>query len=198
MNKGVEFRGMGKQGFNYDDVTWTPRSIKSPEFDCLFNRLCGPTSKKHQSTHYWPFARESSGHRWIPLTKGPLCGKSFHLMTSSWILSTGQSFRSRAPTGMSIASKRRRVSEISTTSSASVGRLHALFAKMMRQTSSSGESVFDEVPETTTQDLRGMLRRKEVSCVSYINDERKNSKTLVTKLLKYQHISCKTIFVQCS
>ena len=26
-------------------------------FDCLFNRLCRPTSKKHQSSHYWPFLR---------------------------------------------------------------------------------------------------------------------------------------------
>ena len=25
--------------------------------DCLFNRLCGPTSKKHQNPRYWPVAR---------------------------------------------------------------------------------------------------------------------------------------------
>ena len=31
-------------------------------FDCLFNSLCRPTSKKHQSPHYWPFMR--GGHRW--------------------------------------------------------------------------------------------------------------------------------------
>ena len=26
-------------------------------FDCLFNGLCWPTSKKHQSPRYWPFER---------------------------------------------------------------------------------------------------------------------------------------------
>ena len=31
-------------------------------FDCLFNRSCRPTSKKHQSLHYWPFVRGI--HRW--------------------------------------------------------------------------------------------------------------------------------------
>ena len=30
--------------------------------DCLFNSLSGPTSKKHQSLHYWPFVRGI--HRW--------------------------------------------------------------------------------------------------------------------------------------
>ena len=34
--------------------------------DCSFNGLCGPTSKKHQSPHYWPFVREFTGDRWIP------------------------------------------------------------------------------------------------------------------------------------
>ena len=53
--------------------------------DCLFNRLFGPTSKKHQSPRYWPFVRGI--HRW-PVNsphKGPVTlKKSFHLMTSSW------------------------------------------------------------------------------------------------------------------
>ena len=31
-------------------------------FDCLFNTLCGASSKKHQSPHYCPFVREI--HRW--------------------------------------------------------------------------------------------------------------------------------------
>ena len=31
-------------------------------FDCLFNSLYGPTSKKHQIPHYWPFVRGI--HRW--------------------------------------------------------------------------------------------------------------------------------------
>ena len=38
----------------------------------LFNSLCGPTSKKHQTLHYWPFVRGI--HRW-PVNfphKGPV------------------------------------------------------------------------------------------------------------------------------
>ena len=31
-------------------------------FCCLFNSLCGPTSKKYQCPHYWPFV--SGIHRW--------------------------------------------------------------------------------------------------------------------------------------
>ena len=50
-------------------------------FDCLFNCLCRPTSKKHQRPHYWPFVRGI--HRWP--VKGQQRGKSFHLMTSSWV-----------------------------------------------------------------------------------------------------------------
>ena len=31
-----------------------------------------------------PLRGESTGHRWIPITKGQWCGKRFHVMTSSW------------------------------------------------------------------------------------------------------------------
>ena len=44
-------------------------------FDCLFNSLCGLTSKKHLSPHYWPFVRGI--HRW-PVNsphKGPVTRK---------------------------------------------------------------------------------------------------------------------------
>ena len=54
-------------------------------FNCLFNSLCGPTLKKNQSLHYWPFV--TGIHRW-PVNsphKGPVTRKSFHLMTSAWI-----------------------------------------------------------------------------------------------------------------
>ena len=44
--------------------------------DCLFKHFFGPRSKK---TSLWG---ESTGHRWIPLTKGKWRGKYFRLMTS--------------------------------------------------------------------------------------------------------------------
>ena len=43
--------------------------------DCLLNRLLYADQRKHRD-------------RWIPRTKGQLRGKCFHLMTSSWLVST--------------------------------------------------------------------------------------------------------------
>ena len=39
--------------------------------------------RQHQSIT-GPLWGESTGHQWIPLTKGQLCGKSFHVLPSSW------------------------------------------------------------------------------------------------------------------
>ena len=50
--------------------------------DCLFNRLFKENIK---ALRHWPPWGESTGHRWIPLTKGWWRGKCFHLMASSWI-----------------------------------------------------------------------------------------------------------------
>ena len=52
----------GPKGYHYDDATWTSCSLNSQSFDCLFNSLCGSTSKYHQSPRYWPFVR--GVHRW--------------------------------------------------------------------------------------------------------------------------------------
>ena len=35
-----------------------------------------------KALRHWPLYRESTGDRWIPLTKGQYSGKYFHLMTS--------------------------------------------------------------------------------------------------------------------
>ena len=48
----------------------------------------GEDQIKHQSCAALDFVGESTGHRWIPLTKGQQCGKCFHLMTSSCVLSS--------------------------------------------------------------------------------------------------------------
>ena len=42
--------------------------------------------RKHQSPASLAFVRGIHRDRWIPRTKGQLCGKCFHLMTSSWPL----------------------------------------------------------------------------------------------------------------
>ena len=42
---------------HYDDVTERHVVPNHRSFDCLFNSLCGATSKKHQSPHYCLFVR---------------------------------------------------------------------------------------------------------------------------------------------
>ena len=37
-----------------------------------------------KAPRHWPLWRESTGNRWIPLTKGQLRGKCSYLMTLSW------------------------------------------------------------------------------------------------------------------
>ena len=56
--------------------------------DCLLNLLFRHKSKKTSNApRHWPLCGESTGDRWIPLTKGQQSGKSFHLMTSTfWCL----------------------------------------------------------------------------------------------------------------
>ena len=54
-------------------------------FDCFLNRLFRQIKENIKAPHHWPLWGESTGHRWIPLTKGQLRGKCFHLMTSSWL-----------------------------------------------------------------------------------------------------------------
>ena len=60
-------------------------------FECLCNRLCGPTSMKHQSPHYRPSVRGI--HRWSvnsPPQRVDDAEKSFHMMTPSWRLTEGR------------------------------------------------------------------------------------------------------------
>ena len=71
----------------YLSSRWRHMNVMSNHrsFDCLFNSLCGPTWRKHQSPHFEPFVR---GIQQLPVNsphKGPLTRKNFHLMTSSWV-----------------------------------------------------------------------------------------------------------------
>ena len=43
----------------------------------------GAVQRKHQTPRRWPLWGESTGDRWVPLTKGQRRGNCFHLMTSS-------------------------------------------------------------------------------------------------------------------
>ena len=51
-------------------------------FRCLFNSLCGPTSKKHKSIYYWHFSRRIHGWTVNSPHKETVTRKSFHVMAS--------------------------------------------------------------------------------------------------------------------
>ena len=78
--------GINRQGFNV--LLWCHNEHDGVSnhwrLDCLLNLSFRPRSKKHQSPHHWPWWGESAGDRWIPLAKGPVTQKMFHLMTSSY------------------------------------------------------------------------------------------------------------------
>ena len=56
------------------------------QFDCLFNSLLRliHADNKENICLAGPLCGESISNKWIPLTKGQLCGKLFHIMKSSW------------------------------------------------------------------------------------------------------------------
>ena len=45
----------------------------------------GTIEENIKAPRHWPLCGEFTGPRWIPLTKGQLRGKCFHLMTSSCV-----------------------------------------------------------------------------------------------------------------
>ena len=62
--------------------------------DCLLNRLFKAQIKENiKAPCHWPLCGEFTGDGWILRTKGQLCRKCFHLMTSSCIaLRIGSSY----------------------------------------------------------------------------------------------------------
>ena len=70
---------------HYSDVIMSPMASQITSLTVVYSTVySGTDQRKHQTPRYWPFVREFTGNRWIPLTKGQLRGKCFHLMTSSW------------------------------------------------------------------------------------------------------------------
>ena len=62
----------------FDDVSNHRR------LDCFFHRFSRSRSKKTSKFCVTGFVRESTGDRWIPLTKAQQRGKCFHLTMSLW------------------------------------------------------------------------------------------------------------------
>ena len=50
----------------------------------MYHPLQANVKENIKAPHYWPFVRETTGGRLIPLTKGQSYGIHFHVMASSW------------------------------------------------------------------------------------------------------------------
>ena len=71
-------------------ITVTPHEhigrLKSPTIHMRFQKLVKASNKSYiKDVHFWPFVKETSGDRWIYLTKGQLCGQRFCVGTSSYL-----------------------------------------------------------------------------------------------------------------
>ena len=64
---------------------WTLWGLKLPASRLFVQPFVqAPIKENIKAPHHWPFWGESTGHRWIPLTKARWRGNCSHLMTSWW------------------------------------------------------------------------------------------------------------------
>ena len=82
---------------HYIDVIMTTMASQITSLTVVYSIVySGVDQRKHQSSASLAFVRGIHRGRWIPRTKGQLCGKCFHLMTSSCI-QTDDKKRQRVP-----------------------------------------------------------------------------------------------------
>ena len=73
---------------HYNDVIMTTMGSQITSLTVVYSTVYSDADqRKHQSSEALAFVWGIQS-RWIPCTKGQLCGKCFHLMTSSCVLST--------------------------------------------------------------------------------------------------------------
>ena len=74
-----------KSGLHYNDVIMGVIASQITSLTIVYSIVYSDADqRKHQSSASLAFVRGIHRGRWIPRTNGQLCGKCFHLMTSSW------------------------------------------------------------------------------------------------------------------
>ena len=63
-------------------VRWRLKLLASRVFAQSFVQV--QIKENTKAPHHWPWLGESTGDRWIPLTKGQWCEKCIHLVMSTW------------------------------------------------------------------------------------------------------------------
>ena len=72
--------------FHYTDVIMTTMAFQITNITVVYSTVYSDADqRKHQSSASQAFVWGIHRDRWIPRTKGQLCGKCFHLMTSPCI-----------------------------------------------------------------------------------------------------------------
>ena len=70
---------------HYNDVIMTTIASQITSLTVVYSTVYSDADqRKHQSSASLAFVWGIHRDRWIPRTNGQLCGKCFHLMTSSW------------------------------------------------------------------------------------------------------------------
>ena len=70
---------------HYTDVIMGTIASQITSLTIVYSSLySGEIKENIKALRHWPLCGEFTGDRWIPRTNGQLCGKCFHLMTSSW------------------------------------------------------------------------------------------------------------------
>ena len=79
----MEGLSCGQRFMHFNDIIM---SVMASEITSV-SIVCSTAQIKEniKALRHWPLGGESTGHRWIPLTKDQLTGKSFHWMTSSCV-----------------------------------------------------------------------------------------------------------------
>ena len=71
---------------HYSDVIMSKMASQITVVSIIFQPFVEEQIKENiKALHRWPLWGESTGYRWIPLTKGQQHGKCFHLITSSCV-----------------------------------------------------------------------------------------------------------------
>ena len=83
---------MAVASINYSGVIMSAMTSQIADFSFAQPTVQGQIEESIKAPRHWPLWGESTGDRWIPLTKGQYPGKCFHLMTSSCAMDSCDTF----------------------------------------------------------------------------------------------------------
>ena len=77
----------------YSDVIMGAMASQITSVSIVCSTVCSQIKENIKTLRHWPLWGESTGHRWIPLTKGQWRGKCFHLISDVIIDKSGNTYK---------------------------------------------------------------------------------------------------------